>query len=67
MIALFDFVPEFCPHCGTAFKLTAYNRDDYNAGASCECRSCHLSYARVGRPEMLRAATDSGSDLARYE
>jgi hypothetical protein len=70
MIALYDFVPKFCPNCGADTGVSKVghvdNYHDYKAHASQACRKCglHSQYADTGA--LLTAATDSGGDLANY-
>jgi transcription elongation factor Elf1 len=74
MIAVYDFVPSFCPNCGKEIDLTGrapggYWRDaDYNAGASHECQGCGLMYQRAAREDILTAADAYGAyaDLMKY-
>lgn len=77
MIALYDFVPRFCPNCGTPTKLDRkatheermYHIEpdaDFKAGASHSCLNCGLHYAQAIHHEMLKCATASNSDLHYY-
>lgn len=77
MIALFDFVPRYCPNCGKDTRLlrpateaerrngiTSYG--DFLAGASHACLSCGMKYQYADKAEMLKAAANSGGDLKQY-
>lgn len=78
-IALYDFVPKFCPQCGVEVKgLTGVTYDpisyivlfkndsDYKAHCSATCPSCGLKYQYAGTKDLLKAASDSGGDLEYY-
>jgi hypothetical protein len=67
MLALMDFLPDYCPKCGVKHApWSAYGREDWHAGASHQCLSCRLMYARADTDAMLEAADKSNSDLSRY-
>lgn len=68
MIALLDFVPKFCPVCGTPFSLISHDQiPDFFSGASFGCqKNCGITYAYAETQVLRIAATSAGSDLARY-
>lgn len=61
MLAVYDFIPSYCPNCGAKINLKGKDphgfwRDaDYNAGASYQC-DCGLMYQRTHRESILVAA-----------
>jgi transposase-like protein len=64
MIALFTFVPMFCPHCGRKIDLKdTCVRQDYEAKASFHCLDCNLNYQYVDATTALDAAEKAGGDL----
>jgi hypothetical protein len=75
-IALYNFVPNYCPHCGApthlndlltpdelAWKMLP-RATDLNCGASHTCK-CGVSYQKIETPTALEAARKHG-DLADY-
>lgn len=65
MIALFDFLPAYCPNCGKEIKLHKDCKAEYQHGVSMQCRNCGLSYQLAQRPAMLECAKVNG-DLAQF-
>ena len=69
MIALYNFLPLYCPSCGTPTRLDhAGNilRGKFKAKQALSCRVCGLKYRLVDNTEIFRAATANGGDLAGY-
>jgi hypothetical protein len=75
MIALFDFLPNFCPNCGAetvgSFEQTESDRQcglhphhDYNFGASHSC-DCGLMFQKCDTQAMIDAS-DAYGDLKQY-
>jgi hypothetical protein len=72
MIAVYDFVPNYCPNCGAKIELKGrapggWWRDaDYHAGASHSC-DCGLLYQKADREDILKAADAyEHGDLRQY-
>lgn len=67
MIALFNFIPYFCPGCGKTLPLRASRIDhaEYYDGVSHSC-SCGLSFAYADKNILLDAAKEQGGDLNDY-
>lgn len=65
MIALFDFVPRYCPNCGlpTRVRSDPINLAEYSGHLSFYCSYCELIFQKAYTSEMLRAAKVSGGDL----
>lgn len=75
-IALYNFVPKFCPNCGAPTHLKDPLTDDekawkmlprdtdYKCGASHSCK-CGVSYQQIDTSTALEAAHKHG-DLADY-
>lgn len=61
MIALFDFVPTYCPNCGTKLNLGA----DYLRKASHTCK-CGMGFQLAEHEPMIQAAEKSGGDLGNW-
>jgi hypothetical protein len=72
MIALYDFLPRFCPNCGKQQfdpgrldQRRLMRQDFIIAKCSFSC-DCGLGY-QCANTELLReAATNAGGDLAQY-
>jgi hypothetical protein len=66
MIAVFDFLPTFCPNCGTK---TVYNDpltlQDFNAKCSFSCK-CGFAYQKADTAHILEAAEKSGGDMKQH-
>ena len=62
-IALFDFLPNFCPGCGKHFKWTrnmekrGSSVSDWEGGASHSC-DCGVGYQKVNTKTALSIADD---------
>jgi len=67
MIALFDFIPVYCPNCGYKFSIKGdiLNTTDYNLHCSCGCRQCGLQFQYTHTANLLEAAGKDG-DLLGY-
>lgn len=64
MIALFDFVPQFCPNCGE--PILRGDKRDYMTRCSHVCLDCGLHFQLAVRKHILVAASQSGGDLEKY-
>lgn len=67
MLALFDFVPRYCPQCG---QVTLPVQDpavlaDYSSFFACYCPNCELLYQKANTNALLKASQMSGGDLHR--
>lgn len=68
MIAVYDFIPLYCPNCAAPTGIAQRNipaDGDYLVGASSQC-TCGLMFAYVPTSLILEAATKAKSDLPRY-
>ena len=77
MLAIYDFIPNFCPNCGRDAGLDGYapcfitagkhyRRDaDYNALAAHSCE-CYLVFQKADTQAILDAAENSGGDMKQY-
>jgi hypothetical protein len=65
VIALFTFLPSFCPNCGRRGRITGLVHADFDAFASFSCVDCGLDYQRVDEEHALDAAEAAGGDLKR--
>jgi len=66
MIALFNFLPLYCPSCGTPTRLDHADnilRGKFKAKQALSCAMCGVKYQLVDNTEIFRAATVSGGDL----
>lgn len=68
MIAIYDFTPHYCPHCGYSTRLydKPHAADDYGHGASHQCLNCGVIYQYARTEHIADAASKSGGDLAKY-
>ncbi len=67
MIALYDFIPRYCPYCGHA---TTVMEDpscvaDFSSYFSFDCINCDLVFQKAHTRQLLRFARESGGDLHR--
>lgn len=62
-IALFNFVPKFCPGCGKEFEWDQVGINDYNA-RNCFFCGCQVKFQQVDGRLLLNAAQNAGGDLA---
>ena len=66
MIALFDFLPTYCPHCGERLPFDdALARIDFDYSNSHSC-DCGLAFQKATTKTLRDAAKASGGDLNRY-
>lgn len=65
MIALYDFIPRYCPYCGQAAAATSDPASvaDFSSGFSFRCAHCTLVYQKAHTRQLLRLARESGGDL----
>lgn len=65
MIALFDFIPRYCPSCGlpTLVRTDPASLADYSSHLSFFCSHCDLIFQKAFTRELVRAARLSGGDL----
>lgn len=69
MIAIYNFIPLYCPSCGT---LTRLERADnpisgkFKAHQTLDCEICGVTYQLAGQSDILRAATASGGDMLEH-
>jgi len=69
MIALIDYIPHFCPSCGTPTHLVRsdnYELTIFKAHKALNCATCGVIYQLADRTDILRAATASGGDMVEY-
>jgi len=69
MIALYNFVPLYCPSCGTPTRLDRIENamiGKYQARQSLQCPICGVVFQLATRTDLLRAATASGGDILDY-
>jgi putative salt-induced outer membrane protein YdiY len=69
MIALYNFLPLYCPSCGTPTRLdhTEYMlRGKFKAKQALSFGVCGLRYQLVDNTELFRAVTASRGDLVWY-
>ena len=65
MIALYDFIPKFCPNCGlpTMIRSDAVNLAEFSSNLCFLCSFCGMAYQRAETNAIFRAAATSGGDL----
>jgi transcription elongation factor Elf1 len=66
MIYLTEFIPSFCPSCGSPTKLNFPNNPDlksFKEYQTMTCGSCGVMFQRVHKKDLLMAATASGGDM----
>lgn len=69
MIFLLNFVPYFCPSCGTSTgfdNITNPDLDTFNRYHAITCPICQTIFQKADEVDLLRAATASGGDLLEY-
>jgi transposase-like protein len=69
MIALYTFIPLYCPSCGTPTRLDRIDNalsGKYQAHQSQQCSICGVMFQLATKTDLLRAATASGGDLVEY-
>jgi hypothetical protein len=68
-VAVFDFIPTYCPRCGEKTGLTGTGAGgiaDYVHHASHYCRGCGLGYQYVETENILSAADRDRGDLRHH-
>lgn len=79
MIALYDFIPKYCPNCGTQIpwdgvvgyvvydtpKQPSPMKQKFNNHVSMICK-CEVRYQLADSWHLTRAAADSDGDLEQY-
>jgi Zn-finger protein len=67
MIALYDFIPRYCPYCGQAAAATSDPASvaDFSGRFSFRCAHCNLVYQKAHTRQLMRLARESGGDLHR--
>ena len=67
MIALYDFIPAFCPYCGHETQLRGPEQSrDYLGHASHSCPRCGVHFAYCHTEALSKTAESEGSDLPQY-
>ena len=66
MLALYNFIPLYCPSCGTPTRLERADNPmegKLKAKQALSCAICGVMYQLADNTEIFRAATASGGDL----
>ncbi|KAA3644147.1 MAG: hypothetical protein DWQ07_18730 [Chloroflexi bacterium] len=66
MIYLSNFVPLYCPSCGTPTRFERVDNPNaarFKASQALDCPICGVHFQFADRKEILRAATLAGGDL----
>lgn len=69
MLALYNFLPLYCPSCGTPTHLDRIDHPiagKFKAKQAMSCAICGIMYQLVDKTALLRAATASGGDMLAY-
>jgi len=69
MIALYNFIPLYCPSCGTPTRLERADNPmsgKFKAHQALSCAICGIMYQFASQIEIFRAATASGGDMVDY-
>ena len=69
MIALYNFIPLYCPSCGTPTRLDRVDNPmsgKFKARQTLTCAICGVIYQRAEQTDLMRAATASGGDILDY-
>jgi len=69
MIALYKFIPMYCPYCGNTTRLERVDNllsGKFKAHQALSCAICGIMYQFASQIEILRAATASGGDMVDY-
>jgi hypothetical protein len=69
MIALYTFIPLYCPSCGTPTRLDRVDNalaGKYKAHQALNCPICGVMFQLAEQKDVLRAATASGGDRIEY-
>jgi hypothetical protein len=69
MIALYNFLPHYCPSCGTPTRLDRMDnpmKGKFKAKQALFCAIYGVMYQLADNTELFIAATASGGDLVEY-
>jgi hypothetical protein len=69
MLALYNFLPLYCPSCGTPTRLDRVDNPlagKFKAKQADVCATCGIMYQLADKTDILRAATASGGDMVEY-
>jgi predicted RNA-binding Zn-ribbon protein involved in translation (DUF1610 family) len=69
MLAPYNFLPLYCPSCGTLTRLDSASNPlagKFKAKQAEVCATCGVMYQLVDKTDLLRAATASGGDMMEY-
>ena len=69
MLALYNFLPLYCPSCGTPTRLDSVDNPltgKFKAKQADVCAVCGVMYQYADKTALLRAATASGGDMIEY-
>jgi transposase-like protein len=69
MLALYTFIPLYCPSCGTPTRLDRIDNileGKYQARQALNCAICGVMFQLAEKTDILRAATASGGDMIEY-
>ena len=69
MLALYNFIPLYCPSCGTPTRLERANNPmsgKFKAHQALDCAICGVTYQLASQQDILREATAGGGDMVEY-
>jgi hypothetical protein len=69
MLAIYNFVPLYCPACGTPTRLERVDNlltGKFKARQTLSCAICGVMYQLADQKDILRAATASDGDMIEY-
>ena len=69
MLALYNFLPLYCPSYGAPMRLDRVDNPlfgKFKAKQADVCATCGIMYQLVDKTDSLRVATASGGDLVEY-
>jgi hypothetical protein len=69
VIALLNYIPLYCPSCGTPTRLDRADNTQlviFEALKALNCVTCGAMYQLADRTDILRAATARGGDMIEY-
>ena len=69
MLALYNFIPLYCPSCGTPTWLARVDNPmsgKFKVHQAQSCAICGVMYQLADNKDIFRAATMSGGDLIEY-
>ena len=69
MIALYNFVPLYCPSCSSPTRLDRIDNiltGKFEAHQALSCTICGVMFQLADKTDLLRAATASGGDMVEY-